>query len=322
MNKMLPLRKVLPLLVSVLLLLTSVPALADTQVSFVTAGTSSTFYPIGATICQLWSDTLEDVTANVSPSGGGIENLNLVHDGEAQVGIANTNLVYQSMMGLESFEGYADENVRVLAGLYYNPNQVVVSVASGIESIADLKGAHFSVGAAGSTTVEETIKHLSTLGMTLEDMQTEYVSTSDASDLMRNKQLDGAWIMAGIPNAAVTEIMTTSDAKILPISMKTVETLQKEYPWYAPYTIPAGTYSGQEEDVPTSAVKLTIFTTAELSEDVVYGMTKAFWENYDMLTSMHAVLGKCDITGAVTDLAGVPLHDGAAKYYREMGLMD
>lgn len=292
------------------------------DINFVTAGTSSTFYPISATVCQLWNDSIDGMKATATPSGGGIDNLNQAYDGEAQIGIANANLVYQAQQGLASFEGFANENVRIFAGLYYNPNQVVVTTASGIESVEELAGKHFSVGAPGATTVDEASLHLNVFGKTLEDMKAEYMGTSESADAISNKQLDGVWVMAGIPNAAVTQILTTADAKLLPIPPETVEALKVNSPWYASYTIPAGTYAGQDADVPTSAVKLTLFITADVDEETVYQMTKTFWENWDMLTKTHAALRKADPAQACTDLAGVPLHDGAARYYREIGLIE
>lgn len=301
-------------------LMTASGALAA-DINFVTAGTSSTFYPISATICQLWNENIEGMRATATPSGGGVDNLNQAYDGEAQIGIANANLVYQAQQGEASFEGYANDNLRIFAGLYYNPNQVVVTKDSGIETIEDLAGKRFSVGAPGSTTIDEASIHLSLFGKTLDDLQAEYMGTSESADAISNKQLDGVWVMAGTPNAAVTQIMTTTDSKLLPIPAETVEALQADYPWYASYNIPAGTYTGQDEDVPTSAVKLTLFITADVDEETVYQMTKTFWENWDMLTETHAALRSASLEAACTDLAGVPIHEGAARYYREVGVM-
>lgn len=293
------------------------------DINFVTAGTQSTFYPISVTVAELWNQNIEGMNATATPSGGGVDNLNQALDGEAQIGIANANLVYQSQQGIASFEGEPNGNIRIFAGLYYNPNQVIVTKASGIDSIAGLKGAHFSVGAAGSTTVDEATVHLATLGLSLDgDLQTEYMDTGSAADAIANKQLDGAWIMAGTPNSAVAQIMTTTDSKILPIPADMIEALKADYPWYANYTIPAGTYDKQDEDVETSAVKLTLFITADVDEETVYQMTKVFWENWDMLTSTHKALAAADPAQACTDLAGVPIHDGAARYYREIGLLE
>jgi len=313
-------KKILASALCLVLLLSASCAFAA-NINFVTAGTSSTFYPISATVVGLWNENIEGMRATATPSGGGIDNLNQAYDGEAQIGIANANLVYQAQEGLASFEGYANDNLRIFAGLYLNPNQVVVTKESGINSIEDLIGKKISVGAAGSTTVDEATVHLSLLGKTLEDMQTEYMGTSESADAISNKQLDGVWVMAGTPNAAVTQIMTTTDAKILPIPAETVEALKADYPWYAAAEIPAGTYAGQDEAVPTSAVKLTLFITADVDEETVYQMTKVFWENWDMLTETHAALRKADPKEACNDVAGVAIHDGAARYYREIGLM-
>ncbi len=314
-------KKFLTAALCVALLLAASSALA-VDINFVTAGTSSTFYPISATVVELWNNAIEGMNATATPSGGGVDNLNQALDGEAQIGIANANLVYQSQQGLASFEGYPNENIRIFAGLYYNPNQVVVTKDSGIETLEDLIGKHISVGAPGSTTVDEATVHLGLFGKTLDDMQTEYMDTTDSADMISNRQLDGVWVMAGTPNAAVTQILTTTESKLLPIPAETVDQLKVDYPWYASYTIPAGTYDGQDEDVPTSAVKLTLFITADVDEETVYQMTKVFWENWDSLTEQHAALRAADPKLACEDLAGVPLHDGAARYYREIGLID
>ena len=313
-------KKILATVLCLSLLLSASCAMAA-DINFVTAGTASTFYPISATVCQLWNDSIEGMHAVATPSGGGIDNLNQAYDGEAQIGIANANLVYQAQEGLASFEGYANENLRIFAGLYINPNQVVVTKASGIEGLADLIGKKISIGAAGSTTVDEAAVHLGSIGKTLDDIKAEYMDTSAAADAISNKLLDGVWIMAGTPNSAVTQIMTTTDSKIMPITAEQVEALKAEYPWYAACEIPAGTYAGQDEAVPTSGVKLTLFVTADVDEETVYQMTKVFWENWDSLTETHAALKKADPKEACNDVAGVAIHEGAARYYREIGIL-
>ena len=313
-------KKTLAAILCLFLLLGASGAMAA-NINFVTAGTASTFYPISATVCQLWNENIAGMRAVATPSGGGIDNLNQAYDGEAQIGIANANLVYQAQEGLAAFEDYANENLRIFAGLYLNPNQVVVTEDSGIRSIGDFAGKRIAIGAAGATTIEEAIIHLEASGLDLEDIRAEYMDTSAAADAISNRLLDGVWVMAGTPNAAVTQIMTTTDSRLVPITPEEVETLRKDYPWYAAGVIPAGTYAGQDEDVPTSAVKLTLFITADVDEETVYQMTKVFWENWDMLTETHAALQKADPKEACSDIAGVAIHDGAARYYREIGLI-
>ncbi len=304
-----------------LLLCMSAVCACAANINFVTAGTASTFYPISATVVGLWNEQIKGMRAVATPSGGGIDNLNQAYDGEAQIGIANANLVYQAQEGLAAFEGYANENLRIFAGLYINPNQVVVTKASGVHGLADLAGKRISIGAAGATTIDEAIVHLEAAGLSLGDIRAEYMDTSAAADAVSNKLLDGVWVMAGTPNAAVTQIMTTTDSVLMPITAEEVKALRSVYPWYAETEIPAGTYPGQAEAVPTSGVKLTLFITADVDEETVYQMTKIFWENWDMLTENHAALQKADPKQACEDIAGVEIHEGASRYYREIGLL-
>lgn len=287
-----------------------------------TAATTGALYPLGSSMANLWTNKIDYVKASAQASNGGIDNLNLLQSGEAQVSMAVTSVMYQSYKGEATFEGRPNEKLRVISGLYYNPNQVVVRRESNINNLKDLEGKNFASGAPGSTTEVETKLHLTETGIDYpEGLRVQFVGFTESIDLMRNKQLDGTWIMAGLPTAAVTEITTTADGKLISIEDDVITRLQGNYPWYAKYTIPAGTYDGQEEDVTTTAIKMAIFTSADLSEDVVYDLTKTFWENIETLKQSNNALKDLKIEDAVTDLAGLPLHEGAIKYYKEVGAL-
>ena len=299
------------------------PAQETVTINIPTAATTGALYPLGSSMANLWSKQIDYVKANAQASNGGNDNLNLLQSGEAQVSMAVTSIMYQSYKGEATFEGRPNEKLRVISGLYYNPNQVVVRKESNINSIKDLSGKNFASGAPGSTTEVETNLHLTEAGVSYPDgLKVQFVGFTEAIDLMRNKQLDGTWIMAGLPTAAVTEITTTADGKLISIEDDVITKLQEIYPWYAKYTIPAGTYDGQEEDITTSAIKMAIFTSSDLSEDVVYELTKTFWENIDTLKQSNNSLKNLKIEDAVTDLAGLPLHEGAIKYYKEVGVLN
>ncbi len=295
---------------------------AKTTINIPTAATTGALYPLGSSIATLWNEKVPNIRANAQASNGGIENLNLLQQGEAQVSFAVVSNVYQSYHGEEKFEGRANEKLRIIAGLYYNPNQVVVSKNSGIESFDQIAGKSFATGAPGSTTEDESKLHLTAAGIAYPDgIKAQFIGFTEAIDLMRNKQLDGAWIMAGIPTAAVTEMTTTADGRLVAIPDDIIAKLQANYPWYAKYLIPANTYSGQSEEVQTTAIKMAMFTTADLSEEVVYELTKAFWKNIQLLQESNASLKSVSVENAITDLAEIPLHDGAIKYYKEIGLL-
>ncbi len=291
-------------------------------ISIPTAATTSTIYPIGAALGNLWSTKLPYVKASVQSSKGGVQNLQLLNMKDAQVSFAITSITYQAMKGLDKFKRHPYPDVRVLAGLYYNPNQVIARADSNVKTLADFKGKVFAPGVAGGTTIGETQVHFMAAGLKYPgDIKAQYVGPAEAGDLMRNKQLDGTWIMAGLPNAGVSEMCATADGRLVNIDDATYENLVKEYPWYAKFQIPAGVYPDQNEPVQTTAVKLLLITDASLPDDVVYDLTKCFWENQEVMKKSHAVMQDISLEGAVTDLAGIPLHPGAAKYYKEMGVL-
>lgn len=304
--------------------LLAAPALAakKTNISFPTAATTGALYPLGAGIANLWNTKLDTVNARAQASNGGVQNLNLLKSKDAQVSFAVSSITYEALHGMRGFKDREYKDVRVLAGLYYNPNQVVSRAEAGVSTLADFKGKRFAPGAAGGTTEVESRVHFTAVGLRYpDDIKAQFVGFTESIDLMRNKQLDGAWIMAGMPTAAVTEMCATAGGKLVPIDSDTIARLQAEYPWYSTFTIPAGTYDNQTEDVQTTAVKMLLLTDASMPEDLIYSLAKTFWENLPELVKAHAVMKTVTPDMAVKDLANIPLHPGAEKYYKEAGLL-
>lgn len=291
-------------------------------INFPTASASGALYAVGAAITNLWSSQLEYVQAASQASSGGIENLNLVSEGEAQVSIAISSNCWQCLNGTDSFEGYAYEDLKVIAGLYLNPNQMVVTEASGIEGLADVRGKHFAVASAGSSVYGECQNHFTAAGLQFpDDIDCEYITFADAADLLQNGSIDGAWIMSGAPASAVTQACSAG-CRLVGVDGDILEKLREEYPWYAAYTIPAGTYPGQTQDVETSAIKMVMFCRGDLDEETVYDLTRTLWENIDALGESQAVLQGLTPEAAVVDIADLPLHEGADRYYREIHVID
>lgn len=292
------------------------------NISFPTAATTGALYPLGAGIANIWNNKLDYVNTRVQASNGGLQNLNLLKQKEAQVSFAVSSIAYEAAHGQSAFKDRAYPELRVLAGLYYNPNQVVARSESGVNTLADFKGKRFSPGSAGGTTEGESRVHFTAAGLQYpENLQLQRVGFTESIDLMRNKQLDGAWIMAGIPTAAVTEMCATAGGKLIGMDAALIKKLQADYPWYSAYVIPAGTYEGQKDPVTTTAVKMLLLTDAAMPDDVIYDLTKALWENLDEAQKAHAVMKGVTPDMAVKDLSGLALHPGAEKYYREAGLL-
>ncbi|WP_051650747.1 TAXI family TRAP transporter solute-binding subunit [Lachnoclostridium phytofermentans] len=287
-----------------------------------TASSSGALYQLGDLFSTLWTNELSYITANSYESNGGIENLTLLHQGDAEVTFAVTSILYEAYHGIGDFEEKANDNLRVIAGLYYNPNQIVVSKDTNAKFLTDLKGLSFSPGAIGSTTIKEATQHFKVLGIDLAEY-CDLVNSgfTESVELLKNNDIKGAWIMAGIPNQAVSQMTSEAGAHLISISDLTITQLQQNYPWYSKYIIPAGTYENQDTDITTSAVKLALCTTTDLDVQTVYDLTKTLWEHMDSLKEKNSTLRSVSLEGAVTDLAGLPLHDGAMKYYKEKGII-
>lgn len=290
-------------------------------IKFPTAGASGALYAVGAAITNMWDSKISFVKASSQASNGGIDNLNQIADGESQVSIAISSNCYQSFNGTDSFKGAANKKLRVIAGLYFNPNQVVVTKKSGIKTLADVKGKHFAVAAAGSSVEGECNNHFTTVGMKYpKDIKAEYIAFGDAADMLQNGTIDGAWIMSGTPAAAVSQACSAG-CTLVNIDDSVIAALQKKFPWYAKYTIPAGTYPGQTADVQTSAIKMVMFCNTTLDDETVYQLTKTLWENIDALGQAQKNLKGLTPQNAVKDIAGLELHNGAKRYYKEIGVI-
>ena len=294
---------------------------AAVKINFPTAGASGALYAVGAAITNNWTKTVPGVQAASQASAGGIANLNMVANNEAQVSIAISSNVLQCLKGTDSFKDHAYKDLKVIGGLYMNPNQVVVTQKSGIKSLQDIKGKHFAVAAAGSSVYNECQNHFTTVGMQFpKDIKAELIAFGPAADMLQNGTLDGAWIMSGAPAAAVSQALT-SGCTLVDIDDATLAALQKKYPWYARYTIPAKTYPNQDKEIKTSAIKMVMFCRHDLTEDTVYKLTKSFWEHIDELGKAQKNLKGLKPADAVKDIANLPLHPGAAKYYKEIGVI-
>lgn len=290
------------------------------RINFPTGNAQGSLYSTGAAITRLWSTEVPHVRAASQASQGGIANLAMVSDGEAQVSVAIASNVWECREGKGPFAGHQDDQICVMAGLYMNPNQMVVRKGAGIKKLSEAKGKRIAVASAGSSVYDECRVHFTEAGLVFPtDLKAEYISFGEAAELMRSRRIDGAWIMAGAPAAAVTEA-ATSGASLLSFSRDFVAAMTAAYPWYESYIIPAGTYPGQDEPVLTTAVKMVMFTRRDMDEELVYRLTKTFWEHIRELGETQKTLrGLSPRDGA--KVAGLPLHPGAEKYYREIGAL-
>lgn len=284
------------------------------KVSMPTAGTGGSLYPLGASIARILNETGE-FKATIEASGGGIDNLNIIYDKGANVSFGVSSIVSMSYEGEGIFKGRENKDLRVIASLYLNPNQVVVLKDKNIDTLADLEGKKFSSGAVGSSTEMEYFYHMDAIGCETENKV--HLGPRESMEEMKLGSMDGVWIMAGAPSAQITEMILTTNSKVLSIPEEEIEKVIAKYPWYEKYTIKKDVYSS-EEDINTTATRMLIYTRSDCDDELVYNFTKVFWENIEELKKENKVLKTVTIEDATKGAGVIPMHEGAMKYYEEV----
>ena len=291
---------------------------AGTKMTMGTGGTAGTYYGSGGVLGQYITNNA-GINVTVVSTDGSKANIQGIAAGNYQLGTVQSDVMTYAWEGTRSFETEGKiDSFRTVAGLYAESVQLV-TMDPEIKSVADLAGRSVSIGAPGSGVYFNAIDVLSAAGLTEEDIKAQYQSFADSADALKDGKIDAAFIVAGAPTPAITELCTTNDAYLVPIDGEIAEKLMADCPFYSVYTVPAGTYEGQTEDVNTVTVKATLIVSAAASEEDVYKLTAAIFENIEAITAENAKGGELSLENATSGLT-VPFHKGAAKYFSEKGI--
>ncbi|MBR4058748.1 MAG: TAXI family TRAP transporter solute-binding subunit [Lachnospiraceae bacterium] len=283
-----------------------------------TGGTSGTYYGYGGVLGQYIKNNA-GIDVVVVSTDGSKANIQGIDAGDYQLGTVQSDVMAYAWEGTRSFESDgALKSIRVVAGLYAESVQLV-TMDPEIKSVADLAGKSVSIGAPGSGVYFNAIDVLTAAGLTEDDIKAQYQSFADSADALKDGKIDAAFIVAGAPTPAITELCTTNAAYLVPIDGDVATKLMADCPFYTAYTIPAGTYPGQEADVTTVTVKATLIVDANASEADVYALTKAIFDNIDAIKAENAKGAELSIENATSGMTA-PFHKGAAKYFAEAGV--
>src|SRR5699024_1409980 len=283
--------------------------------SILTGGTSGTYFPLGGEIAKIISDETGIQTDFVA-SNASADNVVDLQEGEAEIGFSQTDVMAYAVEGIHAFDGNPVDNVLAIGSLYPETIQIVTTSDSGIASVEDLEGKTVSVGAPGSGTYVNAEQILEVHDMTMDDIDAQNLDFGESTGGIQDGNIDAAFITAGTPTGAVEGLTATTDIDIVPVEQEKVDELIEKYPYYASDMIEEGTY-GLEKDVPTVAVLAMLAVTEELSEDTVYDITSAIYENADQMS--HAKAEFITLENAL-DGIGIDLHPGAEKYFKEKGV--
>jgi uncharacterized protein len=295
------------------------PARADQFVNVLTGGTAGVYYPLGVALAKVYGEEIEGARTSVQATKASVENLNLLQQGKGEVAFTLGDSLVLGYQGDEEagFKAPLDK-LRGVAAIYPNYIQIVATADSGIETLDDLKGKRLSVGAPKSGTELNARAILGAAGISYDDLgKVEYLPFAESVELMKNRQLDATLQSAGLGVASIRDLAASVPIRVVAVPADLVASVGSPY---VAATIPAGTYSGQDEDVPTAAVVNFLVTHSEVDDELGYAMTKALWENVDALVSAHAAAKGIKPEQAVAGMP-VPLHPGAERYYREKGMM-
>ena len=283
-----------------------------------TGGTSGTYYAFGGVLGQ-YIKNHAGIDVTVVSTDGSKANIEAIDAGDYQLGTVQSDVMAYAWAGTRSFEDTgALKSFRVVAGLYAESVQLI-TMDPEIKSVADLAGKSVSIGAPGSGVYFNAMDVLAAAGLTEADIKPQYMSFADSTDGLKDGKIDAAFIVAGAPTAAITELCTTNDAYLVPIDGDIAEKLMADSPFYTLFTIPAGTYAGQDEDVVTVTVKATLIVSANADEEAVYNLTKAIFDNTAAIAAENGKGAELSVENATSGMTA-PFHAGAAKYFAEQGV--
>jgi uncharacterized protein len=289
-------------------------------INVLTGGQSGVYYPMGVALSQIYGKAIPNVRSTAQVTKASAENLNLLQAGRGELAMSLADAVSDAWRGnAEAGFNTKLDKLRGLSATYNNYIQIVASADSGIKTMADLKGKRVSVGAAKSGTELNARAIFKAAGLAYTDLaKVEYLPFGESVELMKNRQLDATLQSAGLGVASIRDLATAVKIVVVPVPADMVAKVGD--PAYQPAVIPANTYTGQTVDVATAAIPNFLITHSGVSDEMAYQMAKQMYENIDTLYAAHNAAKSIKRENAVKGMP-VPLHPGAERYYKEVGLI-
>ncbi|MDH3317005.1 MAG: TAXI family TRAP transporter solute-binding subunit [Gammaproteobacteria bacterium] len=300
-------------------------AMAEKFVTIGTGGQTGVYYVVGQSICKLVNrgQKQHDIKCTAPSTGGSVANLNAIRQGEQDMGVAQSDWQYHAYNGSSKFEDQgANKDLRAVFSVHPEPFTVIARTDSGIKTFDDLKGKRVNVGNPGSGQRGTMEVLMATKGWSMDDFKlaSELKSAEQAQALCDNK-VDAIVFTVGHPNGSIQEATTSCSAIIVPVTGAEVDKLVGDNPFYAKATIPGGMYTGTAGDVETFGVKATFVSSTKADPETIYQVVKAVFDNFDRFKKLHPAFQHLEPKDMVRDGNSAPTHDGAAKYFKEKGLM-
>ncbi|EKE67360.1 MULTISPECIES: TAXI family TRAP transporter solute-binding subunit [Roseobacteraceae] len=300
-------------------------AMAEEFVTIGTGGVTGVYYPTGGAICRLVNKNRKEtgVRCSVESTGGSVYNVNTIKEGELEFGVAQSDIQYNAYNGVVQFEGEPFEGLRSVFSVHPEPFTVVARADAGVKTFEDLKGKRMNIGNPGSGQRATMEVVMDKLGWTTDDfaLATE-LKPSEQSAALCDNQIDAMVYTVGHPSGSIQEATTACDSVLVEVAGPAIDELVADNPYYRVATMPGGMYRGNDEDVKTFGVGATIVTSADVSEDAVYAVVSAVFDNFEDFKGLHPAFANLKPEEMIKDGLSAPLHPGAIKYYKEKGWME
>ncbi len=284
-----------------------------------TGSTTGTYYAFTTAVAQIL--TTSDYSFEVLSTGGSQANIEGIEDGDYQFAIVQNDVMNYAFKGTNGFAAPVD-CFSAIGCVYPEVCQLIATEASGIKSVADLKGKTVAVGDVGSGVYYNATQILAAAGLDIDkDIKKVAASFGDSATQLKDGSIDAAFITAGTPTTAITELATSTNVVAVDLGDEVIAKLKAEQPFYAEYTMTEKDYSFVKEPVKTVAIMATFVVTNDMTEEQAYQITKNLWEKKADIAAAHAKGQEMDVSIAVSGCGDVPLHPGAEKYYKEAGVI-
>ena len=302
-----------------------VPAQSQQQfISIGTGGVTGVYYPTGGAICRLVNKNRKEhgIRCSAESTGGSIYNINTIRAGELEFGVAQSDWQYHAYHGTSKFEDQGKfEGLRAVFSVHPEPVTIIAHDDSGISNITDFKGKRVNIGNPGSGQRGTWEAIEAALGWERSDLKlAAEMKSAETGQAVCDRKIDAYFWLVGHPSALTQESLSSCDAHLVNATGDAIDKLVADNSYYRTATIPAGMYNN-ESDVTTFGVGATFVTNADVPDEVVYVVVKAVFDNFDNFKKLHPAFGNLNPEEMISDSLSAPLHDGAAKYYKERGWM-
>lgn len=298
---------------------------AQQFISIGTGGVTGVYYPTGGAICRLVNKDRKDhgIRCSAESTGGSVYNINTVRAGELEFGVAQSDWQFHAYKGSSKFaEQGPFEKLRAVFSIHPEPFTVLARKGSGVKNFEDIKGKKVNVGNPGSGQRATMEVVMGAFGMTMDDFAVAAeLKPSEMAQAVCDGKIDVMIYTVGHPAAAITEATTTCDLDLVNVTGAPIDKLVADNPFYRKATVPGGMYAGNPNDTETFGVGATLVSSADVSDEVVYTVVKAVFDNFADFKKLHPAFANLKEEEMIKDGLSAPLHPGAVKYYKERGWM-